>query len=510
MGRVEKTVFISYRRANDAYAMLIYQHLTHHGFDVFLDYTGISSGNFERVILENVRARAHFLVVLTPTALERCVEPGDWFRREIEEAIEWRRNIVPLLFQGFSFGTPGIESKLAGKLSALKGYHGLDVPMTYFDPAMERLREKYLNVALDAVPHRASSVAQKAAKEQQAAAAAAPRIEETLLPSPGRLTETVQIPHVRSSGKHMINGQTEFKQLVPIKYAWAWKRYLSACANHWMPQEIQMARDTELWVNPKGLSEEERRLVKGNLGFLVTADLMAANNIVLGIYRHITVPECRQYLLRLAFEEAIHTHAYQYIVECLGLNAGELFNAYYEVGSIRAKNEFLIPLIDTLTNPAFKTGTLEANQALLKGLIVFACLIKGLFFDVASTQILGLGRQGKMTGTAELYQYIRRDVRMHCKFVIDVINTIKLENGSLWTIEFREEIRELFRQGVSLAYRYAEDTMPGGPHGPNAAMFMEYVRFTTNGQAQHIGLDPLVERSSNPFPWLSEKFDFGT
>ena len=138
---------------------------------------------------------------------------------------------------------------------------------------------------------------------------------------------------VNVADKRIINGQTDVNQLVPFKYKWAWDKYLAGCANHWMPQEINMQRDIELWKNPNGLSEDERRLVKRNLGFFVTADSLAANNIVLGTYRHITAPECRQFLLRQAFEEAIHTHAYQYIVESLGLDESEIFNAYHEVSS---------------------------------------------------------------------------------------------------------------------------------------------------------------------------------
>ncbi len=203
-------------------------------------------------------------------------------------------------------------------------------------------------------------------------------------------------------------------------------------------------------------------------GFFVTADSLAANNIVLGTYRHITAPECRQFLLRQAFEEAIHTHAYQYIVESLDLDEAEIFNAYNEVPSIRAKDEFLIPFIDAIADPNFKTGTPEADQTLLKSLIVFACLMEGLFFYVGFTQILALGRQNKMTGAAEQYMYILRDESMHCNFGIDLINTVKLENPHLWTPEFREEIRELFRKAVELEYAYAEDTMPRGVLGLNA------------------------------------------
>ncbi|MBW8896886.1 MAG: ribonucleotide-diphosphate reductase subunit beta [Massilia sp.] len=312
---------------------------------------------------------------------------------------------------------------------------------------------------------------------------------------------------VKAADKRIINGRTDVNQLVPFKYKWAWEKYLATCANHWMPQEVNMSRDIATWKDPNGLSEDERRIIKRNLGFFVTADSLAANNIVLGTYRHITAPECRQYLLRQAFEEAIHTHAYQYIVESLGLDEKEIFNAYNEIPSIRDKDQFLIPFIEVINDPTFHTGTLENDQKLLRSIIVFACLMEGLFFYVGFTQILALGRQNKMTGAAEQYQYILRDESMHCNFGIDLINTIKMENPQLWTPEFREEIKGLFLQAVDLEYRYAEDTMPRGVLGLNAAMFKGYLRFIANRRAVQIGLDPLFPNEENPFPWMSEMID---
>ena len=332
-------------------------------------------------------------------------------------------------------------------------------------------------------------------------------VEVSAVAAPPEVRDAEPFRRISADDKRVINGQTDVNQLVPFKYKWAWEKYLSACANHWMPQEIPMSRDIALWKSPTGLTEDERRVVKRNLGFFVTADSLAANNIVLGTYRHITAPECRQYLLRQAFEEAIHTHAYQYIVESLGLDEGEMFNAYHEIPSIRAKDEFLIPFIDTLTNPTFSTGTPESDRELLRSLIVFACLMEGLFFYVGFAQILALGRQNKMTGAAEQYQYILRDESMHCNFGIDLINQIKLENPHLWTGEFREEIRGLVSTAVELEYRYAEDTMPRGVLGLNAPMFKEYLRYIANRRCQQIGIDPLFAGAVNPFPWMSEMID---
>lgn len=173
MPRIEKTVFISYRRVDAPWALAVFQSLVQNGFDVFLDFDGIASGDFGSLILENIESRAHFVVLLTPSALNRCHEPGDWMRREIEAAIRARRNLVPLMLEHFSFSSPEVARQLTGTLSGLKSYNGLSVPSGYFAEAMERLRNKYLNTPLDAVLHPTSPLAQRVAQEQRAAAEAA-------------------------------------------------------------------------------------------------------------------------------------------------------------------------------------------------------------------------------------------------------------------------------------------------------------------------------------------------
>ncbi|MCL2452715.1 MAG: tetratricopeptide repeat protein, partial [Alphaproteobacteria bacterium] len=183
MSRIEKTVFISYRRTNIYGALAVYKDLTQHGFDVFIDYQGIASGSFESVILENIRARAHFLVLLTPSALEHCDDPKDWLRREVETATECRRNVIPIMMDGFDFGEPSTASRLTGTLASLKEYNGLRAYAEYFDAAMNKLRSQFLNVALESISHPASlsAPALQAAKTQQAAASAAPTVGEEVL-----------------------------------------------------------------------------------------------------------------------------------------------------------------------------------------------------------------------------------------------------------------------------------------------------------------------------------------
>ena len=270
--------------------------------------------------------------------------------------------------------------------------------------------------------------------------------------------------------KQMINCRADVNQLVPFKYDWAWQKYLDGSANHWMPQEINMTADVALWKSKDGLSEQERMIVMRNLGFFSTADSLVANNIVLSVYKHITNPECRQYLLRQALEEAIHTHAYQYVIESLGMDEGEIFNMYREVPSVAKKAAWALPFTQSLSNPDFKTGTTEDDKILLRNLIAFYCVLEGIFFYCGFTQILSMGNRNKMTGTSEQFQYILRDESMHVNFGIDMINQIKIENPELWDEEMQSTAREMILQGTQLEIEYAEDTMPNGILGMSLSL----------------------------------------
>lgn len=307
--------------------------------------------------------------------------------------------------------------------------------------------------------------------------------------------------------KAMINCRADLNQLVPFKYDWAWQKYIDGCANHWMPQEVNMTADVATWKNDDGLSDDERRIIMRSLGYFSTADSLVANNLVLGIYRLITNPECRQYLLRQAFEEAIHTHAYQYCIESLGMDKGEVFNMYREVPSVAKKAAWSLNHTHSLSDPNFNTGTTEDDQQLLRNLIGFYCVTEGIFFYCGFTQILSMGRRNKMTGVAEQFQYILRDESMHLNFGIDVINQIKLENPQLWTSEFQQEVIQMILEGTQLEIEYARDTMPRGVLGMNASMMEEYLQFICNRRLNQLGLSEQFPGAQNPFPWMSEIMD---
>jgi len=309
------------------------------------------------------------------------------------------------------------------------------------------------------------------------------------------------------SEKRIINATADVNQILPLKYQWAWEKYLAGCNNHWMPTEVSMQADIAMWKSSDGLTADERHMVMRNLGFFATAESLVANNIVLAVYEQVTNPECRQYLLRQAFEEAVHTHTFQYIVDSLGLSEGELFNMYREVPSITAKDSWALKYTQDLSEGTFNTATHEGAQNFLRDLVAFYVVFEGMWFYTGFAQILSLGRRNKMTGIAEQYQYIMRDESIHLNFGIDLINQIKIENPELWGEDFQHEVHEMLREACELEIAYARDTMPNGLLGLNAEMCEEYMHFITNRRCSQIGLAELYPGATNPFPWMSEVVD---
>src|SRR3989344_2777476 len=235
-------------------------------------------------------------------------------------------------------------------------------------------------------------------------------------------------PRVNINERKIINGAgADVVQLYPMKHKFAWEYYNTGNANHWLPTEISMQLDIEQWKSPTSLTADERSAFETVLGFFTTADSIAANNVVLGFYKHVTSPEVRLYLLRQGYEEAIHTHAYQYIVESLGMDEGKIFNMYREVDAIYQKEEFILSFNDGIFNPAFKTGTFEADQKFLENWCVFSLIMEGIFFYSSFAVMLGFKRQNKLPGSAEQIQYIMRDESMHLNFGLEIIRALREE-----------------------------------------------------------------------------------
>ncbi|MCL5427773.1 MAG: ribonucleotide-diphosphate reductase subunit beta [Candidatus Marsarchaeota archaeon] len=307
--------------------------------------------------------------------------------------------------------------------------------------------------------------------------------------------------------KQMLNAsEVDPNKILPIKYEWARAHYKSGVNNNWVPEEIPMQQDIELWKKKNGLSEDERRMIMWNLGFFSTAESLTANNIVLSIYRHLTNPESRQYLLRQAYEEAVHTETFIYCCDSLGLDPDEVYNMYIRIPSIKAKDDYVVDLTKSILDPDFKTDTAEDIQRFVYDLVGYYVIMEGIFFYAGFAMMLSLLRSNKMVGIGEQFQYILRDETVHLAFGSDLINTIVQENPVIWTERFKADVTESIKKGVELEVMYAKDCLPRGIMGLNAGMIKEYMQYIGDRRLERIGLQKIYG-SDNPFPWMSEIVD---
>ena len=299
--------------------------------------------------------------------------------------------------------------------------------------------------------------------------------------------------------------KTDPNKILPIEYDWAREYYRAGVNNNWVPEEIPMGEDVAQW-NGDALTDAERRLVEWNLGFFATAESLTANNIVLAIYEYVTSPECRQYLLRQAYEEAIHTDTFIYCCDSLGLDPEYVYGMYDEVPSIEEKDEFVVGMTESILDDDFEIRTDEDVRSLLRDLIGFYVVMEGIFFYAGFAMMLGLKRQNKMVGIGQQFEYIMRDESIHLAFGVDLINTIREEHPGVWTDEFGAEMAAMITEAVELEQIYAREACPDEVLGMGPDQFAEYVEYVADRRLRQLDL-PEAYGTDNPFPWLSEATD---
>lgn len=294
------------------------------------------------------------------------------------------------------------------------------------------------------------------------------------------------------------------------KYKWAKERYVAGCANHWMPSEVPMMTDVFQWKSG-AITSSEKRLVERVLGFFSTADSLAANNIVLGTMRFMTAKNARRYMIRQAYEEAIHTHTYQHIIQSLGMDEAEIFNAYNEIPTIIDKDRFLTPFIEVLSDTTFVADTRAQKKVLLKSLLMFAAVMEGMFFYAGFSNLFALKRSNKLPDTAKQIQFIARDETLHSQFGLDAAKTIILENPGLFDDEMKEEMAALFRKAVELEEAFILEMCEERTFTLNPTDQINYAKFIMNRRCTQIGMPTLYpEITACPIPWMSEMLDLKT
>jgi len=295
-------------------------------------------------------------------------------------------------------------------------------------------------------------------------------------------------------------------QILPHKHPEAWDMFLKGVANNWSPAEINMAEDISQWKNG-ALTDDEKLLVKRTLGFFAGTESLVGNNLLLTVNRWVVDAECRQYILRQAYEESLHNWTVVTCCDSYNLKVSEVYEAYLNIPSIKAKDDFLMGVTTDVNCQDFSTKTTEGKREFLRNLVTYYLLAEGTFFFSGFAMILALGRQNKLPGLSDQIRYTLRDETLHIQFGTYLINTIRKQYPSVWTKKFENETVEHVKKAVELEVQYAHDVLPRGILGLNAEMFVDYMQYIGNRRLEGIGIDFRFDSDKNPFPWLSEVID---
>ena len=295
-------------------------------------------------------------------------------------------------------------------------------------------------------------------------------------------------------------------QILPHVNKWAWDLFIDGAANNWMPTEISMSKDIEQWKSNL-LSEDEKNVVKRCLGFFAGSESLVANNLLLSIFKFVTDPECRQYILRQAYEESLHNLTVVYVCDSLNLDIDEVYQAYNSIPSIKAKDEFLMNITTDINRPDFNINTVEGKREFLRNIITYYIICEGIFFFSGFAMLLSFNRQNKLPGTGEQIQYTLRDESLHIKFGTELINRIREDNPKVWSKAVVKETLAHIEMAMELELAYARDVLPTGILGLNSDMFIDYVQFIADRRLTNLGLPSPFGDAQNPFPWMSEIID---
>ncbi len=293
-------------------------------------------------------------------------------------------------------------------------------------------------------------------------------------------------------------------QILPSKNPWAWSLFIKGCANNWMPTEVSMGKDIEQWKSKDFFTSDERLVIKRQLGFFAGSESLVANNLLLNAFKYVTDPECRQYILRQAYEESLHNLTIVYVCDSLSLDINEVYEAYNSVPSIKAKDDFLMEITTDISRQGFTTNTIEGKREFLRNLITYYIVCEGIFFFSGFAMLLSFGRQNKMPGISEQIQYTLRDESLHIEFGVNLINKIREQNPKVWTKDFENETIQHIVRAVELEVKYAKDVLPNGILGLNSSMFVDYMHYIANRRLDQLNINYSFGDKMNPFGWMSE------
>lgn len=289
--------------------------------------------------------------------------------------------------------------------------------------------------------------------------------------------------------------------LRPMKYPIFYEMYKNAIKNTWTVDEIDWS--TDLVDLHHKLKPNEKHLINRLVAFFATGDSIVGNNLVLNLYKHVNSPEARMYLSRQLYEEALHVQFYLTLLDTYIPDQEErhrAFAAIDNIPSIQKKAKFCFKWMDSVQTMD-QVRTLEDRRKFLMNMICFATCIEGLFFFAAFAYVYFLRSKGLLAGLASGTNWVFRDESMHMAFALEVINTARKEEPSLFNEQMNEMIVQMIEDAIDVEMGFAEDILANGIAGLSLKDMRQYLEFVADQRLESLHISPRYN-VKNPFPFM--------
>ncbi|WP_075876732.1 ribonucleotide-diphosphate reductase subunit beta [Merdibacter massiliensis] len=284
--------------------------------------------------------------------------------------------------------------------------------------------------------------------------------------------------------RRMINGNTtNLNDFNNMKYTWVSEWYRQAMNNFWIPEEINLTQDV---LDYRTLEDAERTAYDKILSFLVFLDSIQTANLP-HIGEYITANEVNLCLTIQAFQEAVHSQSYSYMLDsiCSPAKRDEILYQWKNDEQLLKRNRFV--------GDQYNSFLENRDDFNLVKTLMANYILEGIYFYSGFMFFYNLGRMGKMSGSAQEIRYINRDENTHLWLFRNILLELQKEQPELFTKEKVEVYRKMLRRGVEEEIEWARYVLDDRIEGLNMQMIEDYIRYLGNLRAAGLHFEPLYE-----------------
>ena len=299
---------------------------------------------------------------------------------------------------------------------------------------------------------------------------------------------------IEVSKKRMIKGNTtNLNDFNNMKYGWVSDWYRQAMNNFWIPEEINLSQDLKDYFK---LNEAERSAYDKILSFLIFLDSIQTANLS-NISNYITASEVNLCLTIQAFQEAVHSQSYSYMLDtiCSPEKRNEILYQWKDDKILLERNKFIGELYNNFLR--------EPNKYNLVKTIMANYILEGIYFYSGFMFFYNLERNGKMPGSAQEIRYINRDENTHLWLFRNIIKELQKEEPGLFNDDLKKELVDMMKKGVKNEIAWGHYVIGDNIQGINKKLIEDYIKYLGNLRLSAIGLPKIYDGyDENPALWV--------